>query len=172
MFQDEGRFGRINNPRDCWAPAGIRPLVPFHLVREYTYVYAAVSPEDGELDSLVLPVVNTAAMSLFLKEVSDRHPNEFILMVMDKAGWHQASDLQIPENMRLTFLPPYSPELNPVEHIWEEIREKWFTNNVFKTLDAVEDVLVEALVTLENDRKRVSGIVGFNWINRIILNAN
>ena len=171
MFQDEGRFGRINNPRDCWAPAGIRPLVPFHLVREYTYVYAAVSPADGEVDSLVLPVVNTTAMSLFLKEVSDRHPDEFILMVMDKAGWHRAGDLQIPENMRLTFLPPYSPELNPVEHIWEEIREKWFTNTVFKTLDAVEDTLVEALVTLENDRKRVSGVVGFNWIISLILNA-
>ena len=63
------------------------------MVREYTYAYAAVSTADGVLDSLVLPVVNADAMSLFLSEVSLRHPNDFILMVMDKAEWHQAKDL-------------------------------------------------------------------------------
>ncbi len=62
------------------------------------------------------PVVNAHAMSLFLSEVSQRHPNEFILMVMDKAGWHRAKDLKVPQNMRIIFLPPYSPELNPAEH--------------------------------------------------------
>ena len=113
MFQDEARFGRINSPHNCWAPPGVRPSVPCHMVREYTYAYAAVSPADGVLDSLVLPVVNAHAMSLFLSEVSQRHPNDFILMVMDKAGWHQAKDLKVPKNMRIIFLPPYSPELNP-----------------------------------------------------------
>ncbi len=76
------------------------------MVREYTYVYAAVSPADGILDSLVIPVVNAHAMSLFLSEVSQRHPNDFILMVMDKAGWNRAKDLKIPTNMRIIFLPP------------------------------------------------------------------
>ncbi len=66
MFQDEGRFGRINDPRRCWAPDGIRPDVPAQFVREYTYVYAAVSPDDGTLDSLILPEVNAEAMSIFL----------------------------------------------------------------------------------------------------------
>lgn len=171
MFQDEGRFGRISNPRNCWAPPGIRPSVPCHMVREYTFGYAAVSPSDGVLDSLVLPVVNAYAMSLFLTEVSQRHPNDFILMVMDKAGWHQANDLQVPENMRIIFLPPYSPELNPVEHLWEEIREKWFPNKVFKSLDAVENVLVDAFATLEQSPEKIASITGFKWINSLILKA-
>ena len=66
--------------------------------------------------------------------------------------------------MRLEALPPYSPQLNPVEHIWDEIREKWFANEVFNSLDAVEDRLVEALVALENDRKLVASTTGFDWI--------
>jgi transposase len=149
-----------------------RPSVPCHMVREYTYAYAAVSPADGVLDSLVLPVVNADAMSLFLSEVSSRHPDDFILMVMDKAGWHQAKDLKVPENMRIIFLPPYSPELNPVEHLWEEIREKRFPNRVFKSLDAVESVLVDALHSLEQSPEKVAGITGFNWINHLILKAS
>ncbi|MGO9117304.1 MAG: transposase [Desulfomonilaceae bacterium] len=142
------------------------------MVREYTCAYAAVSPADGILDSLVLPVVNAHAMSLFLSEVSQRHPNDFILMVMDKAGWHRANDLKIPKNMRIIFLPPYSPELNPVEHIWEEICEKWFPNKVFKSLDAVESVLVDALQSLEQSQEKVASITGFNWINDLILKAS
>ena len=134
------------------------------IVREYTYAFGAVSPHDGTLDSLVLPVVTAEAMSIFLEEVARRHPEEFILMFLDGAGWHRANDLAVPENMRLEALPPYSPQLNPVEHIWDEIREKWFANEVFNSLDAVEDRLVEALVALENDRELVASTTGFDWI--------
>jgi transposase len=164
MFQDEARFGRINDPRRCWAPAGIRPHVPMQLVREYTYVFAAVCPIDGAMDSLILPEVNTTSMSLFLEELSQRHTHEFILLFLDGAGWHKSNNLQIPTNIRLVPLPPYSPQLNPVEHIWEEIREKWFPNLVFDSLDAVESVLLEALITLENDKSRVQSLTSFDWI--------
>jgi transposase len=142
------------------------------MVREYTYAYAAVSPADRVPDSLVLPVVNADAMSLFLSEVSSRHPDDFIVMVMDKAGWRQAKDLKVPGNMRIIFLPPYSPELNPVERLWEEIREKWFPNRVFKSLDAVESVLVDALHSLEQSPEKVASITGFNWINNLSLKAS
>jgi transposase-like protein len=141
------------------------------MVREYTYAYAAVSLAEGILDSLVLPVVNAHAMSLFLSEVSQRHPDDFILIVMDKAGWHQARDLKVPKNMRIIFLPPHSPELNPVEHLWDEIREKWFPNKVFKSLDAVENVLVDALYSLEQSPERIASITGFDWIYDLILKA-
>jgi putative transposase len=164
MFQDEARFGRISDPRRCWAPKGFRPAVGMQIVREYTYAFRAVSPHDGTLDSLVLPVVTAEAMSIFLGEVARRHPEEFILMFLDGAGWHRANDLKVPTNMRLEALPPYSPQLNPVEHIWEEIREKWFANEVFNSLDAVEDRLVEALVALENDQELVASTTGFDWI--------
>lgn len=170
MFQDGARFGRINPTRSCWAPPGVRPSVPFQIVREYTHAYAAVSPGDGVLDSLILPQVNAEAM--FLDEVAIRHADDFVLMVMDKAGWHTANDLRVPENLRPVFLPPYSPEPNPVEHIWDEIREKWFSNRVFRSIDAVEYRLVDALSTLENQPKRVAGLTGFDWIISLSLTAN
>jgi ABC-type dipeptide/oligopeptide/nickel transport system ATPase subunit len=123
------------------------------------------------MDSLILPEVNAEAMSIFLAEVAERHPDEFILMVMDQAAWHKAKDLRIPENIRLIWQPPYSPQCNPVENIWDEIREKWFPNLVFNSMQAVEDTLVEALVALENDNERTQSIAGFTWIVSIQLNA-
>lgn len=171
MFHDEGRFSRINESRRCWAPGGSRPDVSVQIVREYTYAYVAVSPHDGVMDSLILPEVNAEAMSIFLVEVALRHPDEFILMVMDQAGWHKAKDLVIPENIRLIWQPPYSPHCNPVENIWDEIREKWFPNLVFKSLQAVEDTLAGALMTLENDNAQTKSISGFEWIISMSLNA-
>ncbi|MCX5861785.1 MAG: transposase [Deltaproteobacteria bacterium] len=109
--------------------------------------------------------------SLFLSEVSQRHPNDLVLMVMDKAGWHEAVDLKVPQNMRIIFLPPCSPELNPAEHLWEEIREKWFPNKVFKSLDAVESVLIDALDSPEQSPEKVATITGFDWTNNFILKA-
>jgi len=164
MFQDEARFGRINDPRRCWAPRVFRPEVGMQIVREYTYAFGAVSPPDGALDTLVLPVVNAEAMSIFWAEVARRHPEEFILMFLDGAGWHRANSLVIPENMRLEALPPYSPQLNPMEHIWDEVREKWFANEVFDSLDDVEDRLVEALVALEGNEDLAASTTGFDWI--------
>ena len=97
FFQDEARFGRITDARRCWAPAGVRPDVPAQLVREYTYVYAAVSPLDGAVVSLILPEVHAETMGLFLREVADRHPGEQILMFLDGAGWHTAQRLVVPD---------------------------------------------------------------------------
>ena len=171
MFQDEARFGRINSLKRCWVPKGFRPHVPAQIVREFTYAYAAASPHDGIMDSLVLPWVNTQTMSLFLAEVSSRRSDERILKFVDGAGWHKSNDLVVPKNMRLLPIPPYSPQLNPVEHIWDEIREKGFANRVFDSLDSVEDQLVEELSKLEKDRRTVASITGFDWINNILLNA-
>jgi transposase-like protein len=172
MFEDEARFGRISDPRRCWAPPGVRPEVSTQLIREYEYAFAAVSPQDGTLDTLVLPTVNTEAMGVFLAEVSRRQAEEFIVMVLDGAGWHKARRLLVPANMRLLFLPPWSPQLNPVEHVWDEVREKWFGNRVFASLNAVEEQLITALRTLEEDATRVASLTGFDWIKTIPLNAH
>jgi transposase len=123
------------------------------------------------MDSLILPEVNERAMSIFLREVSERHADEFILMVMDGAGWHRAKELCVPRNMALIFLPPYSPELNPVEHIWDNIRENWFRNEVFNSIEGVENQLEKALAALEKDRGTVRGLTGFPWLVGINLNA-
>ena len=85
-------------------------------------------------------------------------------MVLDGAGWHRAHNLVVPENMRLEALPPYSPQFNPVKHIWDEVREKWFANEVFGSLDGVEDRLVEALVSLESNPDLVASTTGFDWV--------
>jgi putative transposase len=172
MFEDEARFGRISDPRRCWAPPGVRPEVNTQFIREYEYAFAAVSPQDGILDTLVLPTVNTEAMSVFLAEVSRRHAEEFIVMVLDGAGWHKARRLVVPANMRLLSLPPWSPQLNPVEHVWDEVREKWFANRVFDSINAVEEQLISALKTLEEDATRVASLTGFDWIKSIPLNAH
>jgi len=171
MFQDEGRFGLLGTPRRCWAPHGTRPVVGARLQRKYLYAFSAVSPHDGVLDSLVLPWVNAETMSLFLSEVAERHPREFIVMVMDQAGWHIAGELAVPPNMRLIFLPPYSPELNPAEHLWKSLREDCFANHVFTSLDAVESALTKGIVALEADPVRTRSTTGFKWITSISLNA-
>jgi transposase len=149
----------------------MRPRTTKQIVREYTHVFAALSPHDGRLDTLILPTVDAQTMSLFLAEVSRRHRDQSVLMVLDGAGWHRANDLLVPDNIRLIPLPPYSPQLNPVEHLWDEIREKWFANRVFDSLGTVEDRLQEALRDLETDPQRVKSMSAFPWIVNISLNA-
>ena len=125
MFQDEARFGRINDVRRCWAPKPVRPLCQAMLTHEYTYAYAVVDVQTGELDSLMLPP---------------------------------------PHNIRLLSLPPYAPELDPVEHVWDELREKRFHNRVFDSLDALEDHLEIALKDFELDAPTIKSIVAWPWI--------
>jgi hypothetical protein len=163
MFQDEARFGRINSPKSCWVK-GERPTVYSQIVREYTYAYASVCPFDGTMDSLILPWVFVVAMNVFLAEVAKRHSDKYILMFLDQAGWHKAKELYIPPNIRLASLPAYSPELNPAEHIWDELREKYFHNLTFDSIGAVEDQLEVGLRDLENNKPLVQSTTGFNWI--------
>jgi hypothetical protein len=128
MFQDEARLGRINSPRACWAPLPIRPSVAAQAVRQYTYLYGAISPKDGVGAYLVLPDMDTVCMQIFLDAVSAQFKHEYIAMVLDGAPNHRTPRLKVPDNITLIFLPPYSPELNPKENIWDEIREKIFKN--------------------------------------------
>jgi transposase len=164
MFQDEARFGRISDTRRCWSPYPFRPMVKAMVTQEYCYAYAAVSVEDGKFDSLLLPHVNTECMQIFLDEIASRYPDDRILMIMDGAGWHRSSYLKLPPNIRLLALPPYSPELNPVEHIWDELREKSFGNLVFSSLNALENHLEAALLKLEQNQSRIYSIVAWPWI--------
>lgn len=159
MFQDQARFGRILDTRRCWCPKPIRPLCRSLVSREYTYVYAAVDVASGEMDSLILPHVNGACMQIFLDELAARHPEERIVMVLDGAGWHQENGLKLPSNLRFLKQPPYSPELNPVEHEWDEIREKFFHNLAFDSVDGLEDRLCDALYSMELDPAKVRSIV-------------
>lgn len=172
MFQDEARFGRISRRCYCWAKFPMRPTVNAMLTHQYVYAYGAASIPQGNFDSLVLPSVNSGCMAIFLAEISRRYPNDNIVMVLDGAGWHQSKSMPIPANIRLLSLPPYSPELNPVEHLWDELREKHFHNRAFDSLTALENQLVDALRALESDNERVKSICNWNWIINAVSNAN
>ena len=142
FFQDEGRFGRINNIKKCWVPKKDRAIVGQQIIRQYTYAFTAVCPETGENYSLILPWADTDAMNIFLSGFSKEYERYRVVMTMDKAGWHRSNDLKIPDNITFLFLPPYSPQLNPVENIWDYIREqKEFNNHTFNSLDEVIDNL-------------------------------
>jgi hypothetical protein len=114
--------------RACWCPQEIRPIIPKQQVREYIYAYAAVAPQLGLMTSLVMPYANTKMMNLFLKQVSEDFRDYFIIMQVDKAPWHRSKTWEIPENIRLLTQPSYSPELMPVQHLWEDLRENYFNN--------------------------------------------
>jgi len=164
MFMDEARFGRMNRPVRCWAPAGVRPVVNCQTVREYTYAYGALCPHDGVLDSLIMPSMHTECFGHFVNEVSRRHPDELIVMICDGAGSHTATALPQPENIRIITLPPYSPELNPTEQLWDLIRKRRFANTAYDTLGEVEDDLAEELRALEADHTTIQSLASHDWI--------
>jgi len=171
MFQDEARFGRMVRIRRCWAPRPVRPMICNGYEREFVYVYGAVSPAQGQLDWMLTRQMNTANMSAFLAQVSAKHRRAFIVMVMDGASSHICKDLVVPENIRLLRLPPYAPELNPQEHVWDELREKEFPNRVFSDLPSVVCHLEAGLPRLASSRSALRSLTAWPWIISLNLNA-
>ncbi len=123
MAQDEGRFGLISTLRRCWAPKPLRPRVASQMVHEAFYVFAAICPQLGHLTALILPYANTQMMTLFTPQVAAELPGYFIVRLLDQAGWHLSGQVTVPDNIRLLPQPAGSPELNPAEHLWEDLRE-------------------------------------------------
>jgi transposase len=164
MFQDEARFGRITEPYACWAPPGFRPNVSAQIIREYTYLYGAISPKDGKADFLILPAMDGPCMNVFLEELSRRYPSEYLAIFWDGAPCHQPGAITIPDNIWLEKLPPKCPDLNPQENIWDGIRESFFANLLFDSMDAVESQLVTAANFYEANPKRIQSISGWDWI--------
>jgi putative transposase len=162
FFQDEARFGRIDNISSCWVPPGGRAKVGNQVIREYTYAYLAVCPETGENYSLILPYANKNCMEIFMSGISETFSKYKIIMAMDRASWHAGIKTGEWENIVPMFQPPYSPETNPVENLWHHIREDGgFKNTTFNTLKEVELKLAEKLKNL--DEKTVKSITLFSW---------
>lgn len=162
MFQDEAGFGRINKPRYCWCGDGIRPEVPCHHIREYRYAYGAVEPVTGEHFFLVMPGCDTACMNVFLRELSKAYSDDDILLVCDGAAWHKSSTMEVPSNITILHIPPYTPEMNPIEQIWRELRTQGFCNEVFQTLEKVVNRLCMTINNLTAET--VSSITCRDWI--------
>ena len=161
MVADEGRFGRLGQVMSAWCGPGIRPAGGQQLVREYLYGFVAVAPALGSMTALVLPFSNTEMMNVFLAQVSQEFIDYFVVMQVDGASYHTGQDLVVPENIRLIVQPPRSPELNAVEHVWEEIREKHFYNHVFESLDAVLETLCKGLKELMDLPNKLRSMTNF-----------
>jgi transposase len=168
MFQDEARFGRMSDPRSCWAPARHRQVVNLAMIREFRYEYAAVSPWDGCLDFMTADKMNTDNMSRFLAQASQAHQNEFIVMVLDGASSHKSKELKIPNNVSLILLPPYSPELNPAEQIWNVLRRDHFANRVFDSLDAATEQAERGLSMMAANKSATRQLTNWPWISAIL----
>ncbi len=162
MFQDEAGFGRINKPKYCWCEKGIRPSVPCHHIREYRYAFGAVEPLTGDSCFLVMPNCDTICMNIFLRELSQQYKDDMVLLCCDGAAWHKSKTLVIPENIVLFHIPPYTPEMNPIEQIWKEIRKRGFKNEVFDTLAKVVDRLCDVIRDLP--KTVIHSITGRDWI--------
>ena len=162
MFEDEAGFGQISKPKYCWCFPGLRPTVPCHHIREYRYVYGAVEPFTGDSEFLIMPLSNTDCMNVFLRHLSQTYPKDKIVLVCDGASWHRSKTLESPPNIRLIHLPPATPEMNPIEQIWKEIRKRGFKNEIFQTLEKVVDRLCLVICSLSPET--VKSITARDWI--------
>ena len=163
-FQDEARIGQKNGVVRQWAKTGTRPRQPADQRYENAWLFGAICPALGKGAAIASPWANTEAMQLHLDEISRRvAPDAQAVLIMDRAGWHTTSALAIPKNITPIFLPSYSPELNPVENIWQYIRANWLSNSVFETYDDIIDVMCEAWNKLIALPDRIKSIDMREW---------
>ena len=131
-FADEARIGQKNKITRRWAKRGTRPSAPKDQRTASAYIFGAICPAHGKGAGLVLPRCTTQGMTLHLKEIAQAvAPDAHALVLVDRAGWHQSKRLVVPDNITLVPLPSKAPELNPVENVWQYMRENWISNRIF-----------------------------------------
>jgi transposase len=158
-YQDEARFGQHGTITRVWAKTGTRPRAIKQTQYDYLYVFSAVCPETGDATGLITAHVNTDAMNAFLQEFSRELPGDVhAALVLDRAGWHVAGTLCVPENITLIHLPPKSPELNPVENLWHYLRSHYWSNRLYNTWDDLKIAATEAWRRVCLTREKVKSI--------------
>ena len=176
-WQDEARIGQKNKITRRWAKRGTRPSAPHDQRTASAYIFGAICPAEGKGAGLVLPSCNSEAMALHLEEISAAvAPGAHAILVLDQAGWHVSKKLPVPGNITLLPLPPKSPELNPVENIWQYMRDNWLSNRVFKSYDDITRSLLLRLeqahrYALENHvhRNHETGPIGLNQRDLVLV---
>ena len=164
-FQDEARVGQQGTVTRIWAKRGTRPRAPRDTRYEWSYIFGAACPERGIAAGLVLPYVNAEAMGLHLEEISKAVTHgAHALLIVDGAGWHGAKCLQVPDNISLIKLPPYAPELNPMENVWAYLRANKLAISVFDTYEQILDKCANAWNFFANDQDRITSITQRDWI--------
>ena len=165
-FEDEARVGLKGRTGYRWWVRGERPRGLRQQGYEWAHLFGAIRPATGDGFALVLPKVSTAAMQVFLAELSRAVPaGTHAALVLDGAGWHVSEDLTVPANLTLIPLPPYSPELNPVERVWEHLRDRWLSHRVLAGgYDAVVDAACAAWNALLAEPGRLRSLTNFPWL--------
>ena len=139
------RLGQKNSRARQWARKGSRPRQPADLRYQNAYLFGVICPARGTGAAIMMPTADTQAMQAHLNEIAQAvAPGAHAVILMDQAGWHTTGALTLPKNLSLLFLPPKSPELNPVENIWQYLRQNWLANRVFETYDAILDAGCQA----------------------------
>jgi hypothetical protein len=163
-FQDEMRLGQKNTRVRQWARKGTRPRQPADQSYQNAYLFGAICPERGTGAAIMMPSADTDAMQRHLEEISKTvATGAHAVVLMDQAGWHTTGGLEMPENISPMFLPPKSPELNPVENIWQFMRQTWLANRIFETYDAILDAGCEAWNKLIAMPETITSIGSREW---------
>jgi len=142
---DEARFGQQGTLTRVWAPKGSRPTAVKQTRYEWVYLYAAVEPATGASVALQAPHVNTGTMNAFLGMLADElDEGDHAIVVMDQAGWHVSRTLEVPACITILLLPPYSPELNPIERLFGYLRSHYLSNRAYENYQHLLDASTEA----------------------------
>jgi transposase len=165
-FMDEARIGQKGHLTHVWSQQGARPRGVQQQGFASAHLFGAVCPERDAGVALAMPEVSTAAMGLFLAELSrSLPPGTHAALVLDGAGWHISPDLEVPANLTLIRLPPYSPELNPVERVWEYLRDRWLSHRILAGgYEAVRDAACTAWNALLAEPGRLRSLTSFPWL--------
>jgi len=163
-FQDEARIGQKNSLTRVWGQTGSRPVAPKDLGFASAYMFGAVCPSEGKAAALIMPICNTAAMNHHLSEISSQvAADAHAVVILDGASWHNSRGLVAPSNITLLALPPYSPELNPVERIWHYLRSHWLANSVFRSLADIMDACEMAWNRFATNNGLVRSLCAVAW---------
>jgi hypothetical protein len=166
-FCDEARVGQKNKITRRWAPRGTRPSAPSDQRTQSAYIFGAICPAEGKAAGLILPRCTTQAMALHLEEISLAvAPGHHALLMLDQAGWHLSHKLKVPDNITLLPLPSKSPELNPVETVWQYMRDNWLSNRVFSSYPDILDHCCEAWNKLVDQPWTIMSIGLRQWAYR------
>ena len=144
-FQDEARFGQQGTLTRQWAPKGTRPSAWRQTQYDYLYVFGAACPQTGQTVGLLAPYLNTDTVNAFFGEFEkETDPNVHVVMIWDRAGFHTSHKVAVPKNVTLIELPAYSPQLNPIEKLWQYLRQHYWSNRVYQGYDHLRQAANQA----------------------------
>jgi transposase len=166
-FEDEARFGQQGTITRVWARRGSRPRAVRQQGRTSLYVLAAVCVTTGAVSASLVSGLDIAVLNAFLRQVSHELPaGVHAVLIWDGAGYHTGAELGVPANISLILLPPYSPELNPVENLWHYLRSHHWSNRTYRDYDDLESEAVRSLGAVCRDVERVKSLCNAPYVRR------